>query len=108
MRLAITGAGGFIGSALLERAVQEGFSVQAHLGPPDAAVNAPPAGVPSFRAAIDDEGFCRSLLQGADVVIHLAGPASVSASWRDPMGCVRAHADRNVSILEAVRAHRGA
>jgi UDP-glucose 4-epimerase len=103
MMLVITGAGGFIGAALLERAIDQGFSVRAHLGPPDATVNTPPAGVETFRAAIDDDAFCRSLVQGADVVIHLAGPASVSASWSDPMGCARAHVGGTVSILEACR-----
>jgi nucleoside-diphosphate-sugar epimerase len=102
-KLAITGAGGFIGSALLERAIEQGFPVQAHLGPRDAAVHAAPAGVRTFRAEIDDEAFCRTFVEGADVVIHLAGPPSVSDSWRDPVGCVRAHAGGTARLLEACR-----
>ncbi|HET8946028.1 MAG TPA: NAD-dependent epimerase/dehydratase family protein [Candidatus Polarisedimenticolia bacterium] len=104
MRIAITGAGGFIGSHLLERALQRGFEVRAHLGPPDAAVHEPPAGVRGVRASIDDPAPIRSLVEGAEVVIHLAGPASVAASWSDPAGCVRAHVDGTANVLEACRA----
>ena len=105
-RLAITGAGGFIGSALVERAHRQGLGMRAHLGPPDAPVHAPPPGVESLRAAIDDPSAVRALLRGADVVVHLAGPASVAASWRDPLGCVRAHVDGTANVLEACRAER--
>ena len=103
LKLAITGAGGFIGSALLEGALDRGFPVQAHLGPRDAAVRAAPEGVRTFRADIDDPAFCRRFVEGADVVIHLAGPPSVSASWRDPAGCMRAHAGGTACLLEACR-----
>jgi len=104
MTLAITGAGGFIGSNLLERALEQGFGVRAHLGPPDAPIHAPPAGVRGVRALIEDPAPVRSLVQGADVVIHLAGPPSVAASWRDPVGCVRAHVEGTANVLEACRA----
>ena len=101
--LVITGAGGFIGSTLLERSLEQGFGVRAHLGPPDASIHAPPAGVRGVRAAIEDPAPLRALVEGADVVIHLAGPSSVAASWRDPLGCVRAHVEGTANVLEACR-----
>jgi nucleoside-diphosphate-sugar epimerase len=45
----------------------------------------------------------RSLVDGADVVVHLAGPASVSASFDDPVSCVTAHTAGTAAVLEACR-----
>jgi UDP-glucose 4-epimerase len=40
---------------------------------------------------------------GADAVVHLAGPPSVAASFRDPLAYLRVHAEGTATVLEACR-----
>ena len=50
-----------------------------------------------------DRKMLRSLVDGQNVVVHLAGPASVSASFDDPVSCVTAHTAGTAAVLEACR-----
>jgi nucleoside-diphosphate-sugar epimerase len=100
----VTGAGGFIGSAVTRLLSAGGAPVRAHLGPPGSQVNAAPPGVTSFFAAIDDLPALRSLVEGAGTVVHLAGPASVAASFADPIEYARVHVAGTATVLEACRA----
>ena len=69
LTLAITGATGFVGRHLAERAVARGFSVKA------LARRAQPAatGIEWVDGAIDPPAGLGRLVQGADAVIHVAG-----------------------------------
>lgn len=67
--LAITGATGFVGSAVLDEALGQGHQVKAL-----ARRDQPPrAGVAWVRGDLGDEGALAALVQGADAVIHVAG-----------------------------------
>ncbi|HCK83914.1 MAG TPA: hypothetical protein DHW63_05180, partial [Hyphomonadaceae bacterium] len=69
-RVLVTGASGFIGSALAPALVASGFSVRA------ASRRARPDGVESVRVGDLGEGHdWTRALAGVDVVVHLAGPA---------------------------------
>ncbi len=103
--IAVTGAGGFIGSALCRRLVASA-RVHALIGPPG-DTGTPVAGVARHvYAEIVDRDALAALFAGADAVIHLAGPPSVRASFEDPMGFARAHLEGTAAALEAARAAR--
>jgi len=103
LTVAITGAGGFVGTAVTRRLVAGGFEVRVHGGPPGAYLSPPPPGVTYLLAEIDDLAALRHLVDGAQVVVHLAGPASVAASFTDPIGFARAHVGGTATLLEACR-----
>ena len=98
----VTGAGGFIGSAAVRFLVAAGLPVRAHLGPPGIEASAP-AGVQALVAELEDLAAMRSAVEGARAVVHLAGPASVAASFDDPVGFARVHVAGTATLLEACR-----
>jgi nucleoside-diphosphate-sugar epimerase len=67
--LAITGATGFVGSALLDAALAEGHQVRALAR----REQAPRAGVEWVRGDLGDTGALAALVAGADAVVHVAG-----------------------------------
>jgi nucleoside-diphosphate-sugar epimerase len=105
-RVAITGAGGFIGARLTEAFAATGFEVQALVGAPNDVVKDPPAGVRALRGDIVDEAAVRDLVDGCDTVVHLAGPPSVGASFDDPQRYVHAHVAGTTNVLQACRSAR--
>jgi UDP-glucose 4-epimerase len=90
-RIAVTGAGGFLGRHVVAALGQTGAEVSALLGPPQSA-------------DICDAEAIHSFVEGADAVVHLAGPPSVAESFRDPLTHVRVHAQGTATLLEACRA----
>src|SRR5688500_3587815 len=80
MRVLITGGAGFIGSALANQLYQRGHSVRVL----DALSGGDPAtldpGVSFSRGDVGDVPKLWSLLQGIEVVYHLAARVSVPAS----------------------------
>jgi nucleoside-diphosphate-sugar epimerase len=104
MRVIVTGAAGMIGSVVTRELRDRGASVHAHAGPAGTDASAVPEGVPVSYADISDFGAVGSLLQGVDAVIHLAGPASVAASFVSPVDYARAHVVGTTAVLEACRA----
>jgi len=69
LKLAITGATGFVGGRLLELAISEGHEVSALTRRPQAER----AGVTWVRGALDQPAGLDQLVKGADAVIHVAG-----------------------------------
>lgn len=69
--LAVTGATGFVGRAVLEAATRAGLRVQALARRVPA--DAPPAGVAFVRGDLADRTALAALTHGADAVIHVAG-----------------------------------
>jgi UDP-glucose 4-epimerase len=97
----VTGAGGLVGPAVVQRLHGNGDQVLAHVGPHGVDLVEPPDGVESCRADITDATAVRDLCRDAGAVVHLAGPPSVAASFRDPVGCVRTHVVGTACVLEA-------
>ena len=54
-------------------------------------------------ADLTDVTQVRPLLDGVDVVLHLAGPPSVAESFVDPLGYLRVHAVGTAAVLDACR-----
>jgi len=69
MRIAVTGATGFVGSHLIELAVAEGHEVNALTRRPQEAQ----AGVSWIEGALDKPEGLAALCKGCDAVIHVAG-----------------------------------
>jgi nucleoside-diphosphate-sugar epimerase len=67
--LAITGATGFVGSAVLAEALGQGHQVRALAR----REQAPRAGVEWVRGDLGDAGALAALVAGADAVVHVAG-----------------------------------
>ncbi|HKE38175.1 MAG TPA: NAD(P)-dependent oxidoreductase [Candidatus Baltobacteraceae bacterium] len=88
MRVAVTGAGGFIGSATVAALRDAGHEAGAHLGPE--------------QFDICDLDAVRAFVRGSDVVVHLAGPASVSESFAQPAEFERVHAFGTATVLKAM------
>jgi nucleoside-diphosphate-sugar epimerase len=103
-RITVTGAGGFLGPVAVEALANEGACVQAIIGPPNETVRTPVRAAYVAQAEICDSAALRKLVAGADTVVHLAGPASVAASFREPARYVRIHSEGTAAVLEACRA----
>ncbi|HET9356150.1 MAG TPA: NAD-dependent epimerase/dehydratase family protein [Sphingomicrobium sp.] len=69
MKLAITGATGFVGSHLLDRALAAGHGVRALAR----RAQPPRAGVDWIEGALSDPASLEKLTAGADAMIHVAG-----------------------------------
>lgn len=69
LKLAITGATGFVGSRLLDQAVAAGHEVRALTR----RSQQPRDGVTWISGALDDQASLETLATGADAVIHIAG-----------------------------------
>ena len=69
LKLALTGATGFVGARLLDLALAEGHEVRALTRRPQP----PRDGVTWVEGALDDPAALAALVEGADAVIHVAG-----------------------------------
>lgn len=95
MKLALTGATGFVGRHLLDLALAKGHEVQAltRSAQPDRA------GVRWIEGAIDPARGLESLLEGADAVIHVAGAISA----RDRLGFAACNIDGTAAMIAAAQ-----
>lgn len=101
--IVVTGGGGFIGSAVVDLLVNRGANVRTLLGGPGDKVRAAPAQVTSIRADITDSTAIAELAAGADIVIHLAGPAAVAASFESAVEYSRVHVGGTTALLDVCR-----
>jgi GDP-4-dehydro-6-deoxy-D-mannose reductase len=90
MRVLITGAGGFAGRHMTERAMAEGAEV---IAPPREELDLRDA--EATRAAV--------ALAAPDRIFHLAALASVPESWEAPAETIGNNLDATLAVLEAVR-----
>ena len=103
MNFLITGAAGFLGSALANRLVREGHQVR---GLDDLSTGDPKALDPSVhftRGDINDRPKLWTLLQEVDCVYHLAARVSVPESVLYPREYNAVNVGGTVSLMEAMR-----
>lgn len=94
--LAITGATGFVGSAVLAEALAQGHTVRA-LARRDQSVR---AGVEWVRGDLADEAALAALVEGADAVIHVAGLTNTP----DPAQFEAANVTGTANVIAAMKA----
>jgi NAD dependent epimerase/dehydratase len=107
----VTGAGGFIGSHLVERLLASGAAVRAfcrytsgtalgslHELPKDAL-----AGVELRFGDLRDRDVIRAAVEGVDVVYHLAASISVPYSYVAPQEVVQSNVLGTLNVLTAAR-----
>ncbi|QFT77085.1 NAD(P)-dependent oxidoreductase [Erythrobacter sp. THAF29] len=95
MKLAITGATGFVGSSTLDAALQKGHSVRALARSPQ-----PPRDrVEWVRGTLEDTAALRSLAEGTDAVIHIAGLTNTP----DPDRFEAANVTGTANVIEAMK-----
>lgn len=99
MRLAVTGATGFVGSHLLDRALAAGHEVTA-LTRRDQPAR---PGVAWVRGALDDRTALSSLCQGADAVIHIAGVLTADAAGFEAGNVAGTRAILDASVAAGVK-----
>lgn len=93
--LAITGATGFVGSAVLAEALGQGHQVRA-LARRDQPAR---AGVEWVRGDLGDEGALAALVTGADAVIHIAGLTNTP----DPAEFTAANVTGTANLIAAMK-----
>lgn len=111
LKVVVTGADGFIGSHLTEMLVRQGaevtalscyssFDTQGWLDdlPPDVL-----AALKVVRGDVRDAGFVRRLVQGQDIVFHLAALIAIPYSYVAPQSYVETNVLGTLNVLEAVR-----
>ena len=95
----VTGAGGFVGSAVVRRLLDLGADVRALAGPAD-DLQALPGGVIAGRGDIEDAALLDRLVAGVACVHHMAGPPSVVESFAEPAHYMRVHAAGTAALVE--------
>ena len=95
--IAVTGAGGFIGSNLVASLRSTGHAVRAVFGPTD-----PISGLMPGDTVCDvlDRDRLRDAIDGCRTVVHLAGPPSVARSFKQPAMYCQVHAAGTATLLE--------
>ncbi len=103
MNFLITGAAGFLGSALADHLAREGHQVR---GLDDLSTGDPQSLSPDVhftRGDVNDRPKLWTLLQDVDVVYHLAARVSVPESVLYPREYNAVNVDGTVSLMEAMR-----
>ena len=93
MILAVTGGTGFVGARFLDLAADRGMAVKALTRRPQE----PRAGMEWVRGSLEDCDSLRSLLEGADAVVHIAGVINT----RDPADFERGNVEGTAGVIEA-------
>lgn len=105
----VTGAGGFIGSHLAERLVEEGASVRALVRYNGAGTrgwldHSPLADHMDIALGdLADSDFVRGLMQGVHTVFHLGALIAIPYSYHAPRSYVRVNIEGTLNVLQAAR-----
>lgn len=107
----VTGAGGFIGSHLVEALVRAGADVTAMVrygsssswGNLEFVSNDVKGGFRVVAGNIDDGDFVMHAMQGIDVVCHLAALIAIPYSYVAPRSYVRTNVEGTLNVVEAAR-----
>jgi nucleoside-diphosphate-sugar epimerase len=99
LKIGITGAGGFIGSHVVESLATEPVELVLMSGPQGNVKNYPEA----MTADIGDFDRLKLCLQGVDVVVHLAGLNSVRDSFDSPAETLKVNTIGTATLLDVCK-----
>jgi NAD dependent epimerase/dehydratase len=110
-RVLVTGAGGFIGSHLVEALLDQGAQVTALLHYTSSASRghltelseAQRAQIQWVHGDITDQEFVRRAVAGHEAVFHLAALIAIPYSYVAPRSYLRTNVEGTLNVLEAVR-----
>jgi NAD dependent epimerase/dehydratase len=111
MRMLVTGAGGFIGSHVVEALLREGHSVRALVhynsrgswGHLDGLESHSVENLDVRLGDITDPYLVRDLVVGCDIVFHLAALIGIPYSYHAPASYVATNINGTLNVLEACR-----
>lgn len=112
-RVLVTGAGGFIGSHLVEAAVEAGAQVRAlvrynssnNWGWLEKLPSGMRSSVDVVAGDIRDSHFTMDLVEGVDTVFHLAALIAIPYSYSAPESYVDTNVHGTLNVLQAARRH---
>lgn len=81
MKILVTGGGGFLGGAIVQRLVAEGHTVRSVARGSYPALDA--QGCETIQGSIDDPATVARAVQGCDSIFHVAAKAGVWGKWED-------------------------
>jgi dihydroflavonol-4-reductase len=99
MRAFVTGAGGFIGSALVDELLTRGYQVRALARSARSAARLSSRGVHVVRGDVTDMASMRQAMNGCDIVFHVAGYAEIGEPESEAMERVNVGGTRKVLRL---------
>jgi NAD dependent epimerase/dehydratase len=110
-RILVTGAGGFIGSHLVEALINEGAEVTAlvRYGSSSSIGNLgflSPEQLAAIRVVsgnVEDSDFVMRIVEGQEIVLHLAALIAIPYSYVAPRSYVRTNIEGTLNVLEAAR-----
>jgi dihydroflavonol-4-reductase len=97
--LLVTGATGYLGSAVVHQAVRDGYEVRAAVRDPRRVAGLLPEGVEVVVADLSDPAALERAVRGCTDMLHLAGAVSGTAEQTH-----RANVDGTAALLAAARA----
>jgi NAD dependent epimerase/dehydratase len=114
-RVLVTGAGGFIGSHLVELLVHEGYEVRAFLryngrddlGQIDRLAPDVRRAVEVHRGDLKDPEAVRKAVDGRALVFHLGALIAIPYSYQNPLDVVQTNVMGTAHVLDACRANSG-
>jgi dTDP-glucose 4,6-dehydratase len=110
-KVLVTGAGGFIGSHLVEALVAAGatttalvrYNSNSLIGNLEFLDRQTRAEVAIAAGNIEDADFVYRIAKGHDIVLHLAALIAIPYSYEAPRSYVRANIEGTLNVLEAAR-----
>lgn len=100
MRSLVLGGGGFIGTHLVERLLEEGNAVRIYGRNPN-RFRAVPWGAEYVEGELGNYGLLREAVEGIEVVFHLVSTTLPKTSNDDPVYDVRSNLVDTIQLLEA-------